>query len=82
MKPRAARSLPHWLGWSAVVLILYVLSSGPVLSSAFWLREHTGRDEFYAAIWLYFPLALLGPDSLAHEYIEWWCELLHTVGPG
>ena len=54
-----------------------------MLALAFVLRESTGRDEFYAALWLYFPLLIWGgPDSIVAHYIEWWCELLGTVGPG
>lgn len=80
--PRRSPPLARWLTTLVVVVIAYVLSCGPVLSTAFWLREHTGRDEFYAAIWLYAPLFFVGPDSLLARYIEWWCKLLHTVGPG
>lgn len=63
----------------------YVLSSGPVVASAFWLREHTHRDEFYAAMWVYAPLWYIGvlePDSLLGDYMEWWVKLFGTVGPG
>jgi hypothetical protein len=30
--------------------------SGPVLATAFWLRELTDWVGFYAAMWLYYPL--------------------------
>ena len=58
------------------------LSSGPVLAAAFWLREATGRDEFYAALYLYFPLVAPKPGPALDTYIEWWCKLFGTVGPG
>ncbi len=65
------------------LLVAYVLSSGPVLATAFWMREATGRDGFFLALWLYYPLLRpAGPNGLLMEYILWWCNLLHTVGPG
>lgn len=71
--------------WTIVLLacpIVYVLSSGPVMAIAFWLREATGWDGFYAVLFVYYPLFMLGPDNPMGEYIEWWVELLGTVGPG
>jgi hypothetical protein len=60
---------------------LYYLSSGPILATAFLLRELTGRDEFYAVLWVYYPLLIL-PRPIWDPYIEWWVELFGTVGPG
>jgi hypothetical protein len=71
--------------WSVVVLgvaAVYVLSSGPVLATGFWLREATGWDGFYAVMWLYAPLLIFGPDGVLMAYVEWWVELFGTVGPG
>jgi len=55
--------------------IVYVPSSGPILATAFWLREATGWDGFYAAMWLYFPLLIGGHDNpvgpFVMLYIEW-----------
>jgi hypothetical protein len=72
--------------WLAAALLLfaiaYVPSSGPVLAAAFWLREATGWDGFYAAIWLYFPLFAFGRFPPLDAYIEWWVEFFGTVGPG
>lgn len=70
--------------WLALGLAVYVLSSGPVLAIAFWLREATGRDEFYAALYGYYPLLVLPPAPAGPLgwYIEWWVNLLGTVGPG
>lgn len=82
-----------WMNWITVVfagLVAYVLSSGPVLSTAFWLRERTHHDEFYLAMWLYLPL-WFAAEVMGHEhplvkivgaYIEWWVKLFGTVGPG
>ena len=65
-----------------VCLILYVLSSGPVLATAFWLREKTGWDGFYAVMFLYLPLLWLGHDQPVDAYIEWWAWLIGAPGPG
>ena len=60
----------------------YLLSSGPVLATAFWLRETTGWDAFYGVMWVYYPLIVLGHDHPIDAYIEWWVKLFGTVGPG
>jgi hypothetical protein len=46
-----------------IALATYVLSSGPVLAAAFWLRDRTGWDGFYAVMWLYFPLLVAGHNT-------------------
>jgi len=72
--------------WTIVVivcLIVYLLSSGPVLATAFWLREATSWDGFYAAMFVYYPLFALGHDNPIGAYIEWWVvDVFGTVGPG
>jgi hypothetical protein len=65
-----------------VLTVIYVLSSGPVLASGFWLRERTGWDGFYSVIWVYAPLLMWGHWQPLDMYISWWCNVLHTVGPG
>lgn len=69
-----------------LALAAYVPSSGPVLATAFWLREATGWDGFYSAMFLYYPLIVWTRETPLqepiHEYIEWWVELFGTVGPG
>ena len=65
-----------------LILVIYVLSSGPVIASGFWLREATGHDEFYAVIYLYYPLLVFGHQNPIGTYIEWWVNLFDTVGPG
>ena len=63
--------------------LLYVLSSGPVMATAFWLREATGWDGFYAVMYFYFPLLAMGHTNLMGAYIEWWVvDVFGTVGPG
>jgi len=78
-----------WCSCAAAVLVVYVLSSGPVMAICFWLREKTHWDGFYSiAFGLYLPLwwparkwqTTLG-DALK-AYIVWWAGLLGTVGPG
>jgi hypothetical protein len=67
-------------------VVAYVLSSGPVLATAFWLREWTHRDGFYAVMWLYWPLLSLGRSPLlGHllgQYVTWWCRWFGVTGPG
>ena len=73
----------RWGGYLLMFLVLYVLSSGPVLGAAFWLREATHNDIFYAAIWIYFPVRYIGQHTPFFHYIEWWVvDVFHTVGPG
>jgi hypothetical protein len=64
------------------LLLVYVLSSGPVLATAFWLREATGWNGFYAVMYLYYPLLAPGRFGPLDAYIEWWVKLFGTVGPG
>jgi hypothetical protein len=75
-------SLALWGVMALLVCVAYVLSSGPVLASAFWLREATGRDGFYAVMWIYYPLIVFGHDNPIDTYIEWWVKFFGTVGPG
>ncbi|MEW4451481.1 hypothetical protein AB1L30_02240 [Bremerella sp. JC817] len=74
----------RWAAAAVVIVpILYVLSVGPVLGIAFWLRELTGWNFFYGAIYLYYPLLAWGHWSPMEEYIEWWVsDVFQTVGPG
>jgi hypothetical protein len=74
--------IERWLAWPLLVIAAYVLSIGPVLATAFWLREATEWDGFYGALWLYYPLLAFGRFQPLDAYIEWWVELFGTVGPG
>ena len=76
----AARK-PVGLLFAAAFPFLYFLSSGPVLATAFWLREATGIDGFYNVMWLYAPILML-PRPIWDGYISWWVWLFGTVGPG
>lgn len=80
---RSSRGIGRLLIAAFVLFVAgYVPSSGPVLATAFWLREATGWDGFYAVIWFYFPLFVFGRWEPLDAYIEWWVELFGTVGPG
>lgn len=82
MQPAHPRRTGRFLRVAVLLLAAgYVPSSGPVLATAFWLRERTGRDEFYAAMWPYLPL-LRPAGSPVKDYIEWWVIRFGTVGPG
>jgi hypothetical protein len=63
-------------------LLGYFLSSGPVLATAFVLREATHQNQFYWAMLPYLPLLLGDTTGISKTYIEWWVELFGTVGPG
>lgn len=81
--PAQSSRLTRWLAIFVCCVVVYVLSSGPVLGLAFWLREATGWDGFYAVLWLYYPLLALGHGSPLMKYVEWWVvDVFHTVGPG
>jgi hypothetical protein len=71
-----------WMVVGALSPVWYFLSSGPVLASAFRLRDATGFDGFYAVILIYAPITCLLPRPIWDPYITWWCRLFHTVGPG
>lgn len=63
--------------------LFYILSSGPMIGLGCWLREATGWDQFYLVFYLYYPMFLLGRDSIPEMYIEWWVvSVFQTVGPG
>jgi hypothetical protein len=75
------RRIPRYVIVALICVIAYVLSMGPVLATAFVLREATGWDGFYAALYLYYPPIAYGGDP-ARDYIDWWVALFGTVGPG
>ena len=81
MKPN--RRYPWFQILLTICPILYVLSSGPVLATTFWLREATGWDGFYSAMIIYYPLLAMGHNNPVDAYIEWWvADVFGTVGPG
>lgn len=66
-----------------LLVAVYVLSSGPVLGLAFWLRETTHDDRWYYILWAYYPLLVWGHFPPFNWYIEWWVvDVFRTVGPG
>ena len=74
---------PIVAGTVLLLPLLYVASSGPILGMAFYLREATGWNSFYSAMWLYYPLLMLGHGNPIDAYIDWWVvHVFHTVGPG
>lgn len=79
---------PRWItrySYAALICapLVYVLSSGPVLATAFWLRDMTHWDGFYAVIWIYRPLLENYPLTYPfHVYIGWWLNLFGSMPPG
>ena len=66
-----------------IALIMYLLSSGPVIGLGFWLREATKWDAWYGVMWLYYPLFVVGTPYPLGAYIDWWVvDVFDTVGPG
>lgn len=82
-KRSRGKRFQRWLMGIVGIPLLYVLSSGPVLGLAFRLREATGWDGFYAAMFLYYPVLVFGLNNPIGKYIEWWVvSVFRTVGPG
>lgn len=75
------RSRKHIGVRAVLVLLLYALSSGPVLATAFWLGDATGIHAFNKVMWIYAPVLML-PRALWDPYISWWVGMVGTVGPG
>ena len=82
MSRRNGSTIGNWTAGILITLAVYLLSSGPVIATGFWLREQTGHNEFYAVILPYYPLFMLGHGTPVDIYIEWWVKLFGTVGPG
>ncbi len=80
-KPGTRRGAP-WVVLLVGSLVLYVLSSGPMLAIGFKLRDLTGWNGFYGVIWLYYPLLACGHWQPLDLYVSWWCRLFNAVGPG
>ena len=78
------RNKPVWPLWTAValflVLVVYPLSTGPVIRITLWLAQNHWIDwETKTSIsgWLYLPLSFLCAWSpAAHHffnvYLDWW----------
>jgi hypothetical protein len=80
------RSYSSWAAAVVLILVGYVLSSGPVIAAGCWLRDVTGWERFYAVFWLYAPLLFWWRDSLwgraMEVYLVWWLDLFGTMAPG
>jgi hypothetical protein len=80
--PRDARR-GHWAATIVTVLVIYVISSGPVMAIGCWLRDATDWDGFYAVFYLYLPILYpLGDVDLAESYLMWWMHQFDTMPPG
>lgn len=78
-----AATVNRWAAYALGAVFLYLLSSGPIIAAACWLREWTHNDAFYQVFWLYYPLFALGHDNPIVWYIEFWVvDVFDTVGPG
>ena len=65
------------------VLVIYLLSSGPILAIGCWRRDATDWDGFYAVFYLYLPILYpLGDVDLFESYLMWWMKLFDTMPPG
>ena len=74
----------NYAACGVLALAVYLLSSGPVIAIACWLREATQWDGWYGVFYLYYPaFYCFGRESIFFYYIEFWVvNVFHTVGPG
>lgn len=82
-----SRWLGRYLTYLVLAVLVYLLSTGPVIGLSFWLREHWHDDRFYMALYLYWPLLAIDRGSsvgtVLDWYVTWWVsDVFHTVGPG
>lgn len=75
--PNSPDSKSNWLNrmaWYVVTgLVVYVLSSGPMIGLAYWLGVVTHNGSWYAIVWIYYPLLLWESDANpVMWYVEWW----------
>ena len=58
------------------VLVVYVLSSGPMMKLCYWLHNRTGSEEILYILIIYQPLFWVGSlppfDKYFYEYLGWW----------
>jgi hypothetical protein len=79
---RRSSRLASWLVAIAILIVLYILSAGPVLALGCWLRDATGWHGFDFVFFLYLPLYPLADIDLCEAYLMWWMRLLGTMPPG
>ncbi|MDB6124327.1 MAG: hypothetical protein JWQ71_3320 [Pedosphaera sp.] len=74
----------HWVYWFVVMVLLYVLSFGPVMGLAMRV-EGTHSKASRAAEIFYTPVLWLCDRPLLEQpfnsYIEWWVQLLAKKDP-
>jgi hypothetical protein len=81
--PRRDSRRGHWATTIVALLVIYVISSGPILAIGCWLRDATDWDGFYAVFYLYLPiLYAVGDVDLVESYLMWWMKLFDTMPPG
>lgn len=79
---RRGSRLAAWLVAIAFLIVVYILSAGPVLAAGCWLRDATGWEGFYAVFFLYLPLYPLADVDFFEAYLMWWMKLFDTMPPG
>ena len=73
----------HWTATIVALLVIYAISSGPILALGCRLRDATDWDGFYAVFYLYLPILYpLGDVDLVESYLMWWMRLFDTMPPG
>jgi hypothetical protein len=80
--PRDARR-GHGATTIVALLVIYLMSSGPIMAIGCRLRDATDWDGFYAVFYLYLPILYpLGDVDLFESYLMWWMKLFDTMPPG
>jgi hypothetical protein len=74
--------LASWLATLAVLLVVYILSAGPILALGCRLHDATDWHGFYFVFFLYLPLYPLADIDLCEAYLTWWMQLFGTMPPG
>lgn len=79
--------LGRYLGYLCIAMLIYLLSTGPVIGLSFWLREYCHDDRFYLTLYIYWPLFMIERESslgtVLDWYVSWWVgDVFGTVGPG
>ncbi|MDB6121165.1 MAG: hypothetical protein JWQ71_158 [Pedosphaera sp.] len=72
--------LAHWVSWSGVVLLLYVLSYGPVAGIVFRRGGAVTPRTARALIIIYTPVYWLSDQTPLKKplqsYVGWWMDFL------
>ena len=78
--PTRRNRFKKWCLILASALAIYILTSGPIIATAFRLRELTGRNGYYDVIYAYVPLMALGGQPF-QAIIRWWLTMFRVVDP-